>query len=53
MYLARSVTCKVKTLALYGLIFTVLGFGFLWFNFYLDFVAQNTIKKPLLSPVVA
>ena len=34
-------------LALYGLIFTEFDYGFIWFNFYLDFVAQNTIKNTL------
>ena len=49
IYLASSVPCKVKALALlYGVIFTVLEYGF-----YLDFVAQNTIKKPASSPVTA
>ena len=27
--------------------------GFIWFNFYLDFVAQNTIKNPGSSLVTA
>ena len=45
IYLGSWVPCKVKTLALYGLIFTVFDYGFIWFYFYLDFVAQNTIKK--------
>ena len=35
-----------KSSALYGLRFTVLDYGFILFNFHLDFVAQNTIKKP-------
>ena len=47
----------VKTLLykndLYGLIFTVLEYGFIWSNFYLDFAAQNTIKKPASSSVIA
>ena len=42
IYSASSVPCTVKTLVFYGLIFTVLGNGFIWFNFYLDFLAQNT-----------
>ena len=37
-YLASSLPCKVKTLALYGLISTVLDYGFIWFNFYLDLI---------------
>ena len=36
-------------LPIYGLILTALDYGFIWFNFYLDFVAQSTIKKPTLS----
>ena len=40
-------------LALYGLIFTVLDYGFKWFNFHLDFVARDTIKKLVSSPVIA
>ena len=38
-------------LVLYDLTFTVLEYGFLWFNFYLDFEAQDTIKKPTSSSV--
>ena len=37
-YLENSVPWDVKTLSLYGLIFTVLDYGFIWFNFYLDFL---------------
>ena len=48
-----SVPWKVKELTSYGLTFTALDYGFIWFNFYLDFVAQNTIKKPASSPVIA
>ena len=43
----------VKALTLYGLIFTALDYVFILFNFYLYFVAQNTIKKPASSPVIA
>ena len=53
IYLASSAPCKAKTVALYGLTFTVLDYGFMWFSFHLDFVAQNTIKKPASSPVTA
>ena len=46
IYLASSVPCNaLKMLALYGLIFTAFDNGFIWCNFYLDFIAQNTIKK--------
>ena len=53
IYLTSTVPCKVEKLAFYGLIFTVLHYDFVWFNFYLDSVAQNTIKKPASSPVTA
>ena len=46
-----NLPCTVKALVLYDLIFTVLDFGFRRFNFYLDFLAQNTIKKPASSSV--
>ena len=45
-YLASSAPCKAKAQALYGLTFTALDYGFIWFNSHLDFVAQNTIKRP-------
>ena len=53
IYLPSSVPCKVKTLALNGLTFTVLDYDFIWFNFYWDFEAQSTIKKPASSSVTA
>ena len=40
-------------LALYGLIFTILDYSFIWFSLYLDFVTQNTIKKTVSTPVIA
>ena len=40
-------------MALSGLIFIVLDYGFIWFNFSLDFVMQNFIKKPSSSLVTA
>ena len=40
-------------LALNGLIFTELDYGFIELNLYLDVVEQNTIKKPTLSSVTA
>ena len=52
-HLANSVPSWVKRLALSGLIFIVLEYGFIWFNFYLDFVMQNFIKKPSSSLVTA
>ena len=44
---------KGKVFILYGLIFTGLDYGFVWFDFYLDFVVQSTIKKPASSSVTA
>ena len=40
-------------LVLYGLIFTILDYSFIWFSLYLDFVTQNTIKKTASTPVIA
>ena len=52
-HLANSVPSRIKRLALSGLIFIVLDYGFIWFNFSLDFVMQNFIKKPSSSLVTA
>ena len=38
-YWANLVPFKVKILLFYGLIFTELYYGFIWFNFHLDSVA--------------
>ena len=46
-----NLLCRVRALFLYDLIFIVLDYAFRWFNFYLDFLAQNTIKKPASSSV--
>ena len=35
-----------KKVALHGLIYTVLDYSFIWFYFYLNFEAQNSIKNP-------
>ena len=43
----------VKTLDLYGLVFTVLDYGFIWFNFYSDFAVQNSTKKRASLSVAA
>ena len=40
-------------LDLYGLIFTVFEYGYIWFNFHLDFATQNTIKEPASSSATA
>lgn len=42
VYIANSLPCKMKALALYGLIFTAL-----------DYVAENTLKKPASALVRA
>ena len=43
----------IKTLDIYGLIFAMLDYGFIWINFYLDLAAESTIKKPVSSSVTA
>ena len=51
--LANTLPCRAKTLVLHGLTVTVLNCGFICFKFYLDFVAQNTIRKSASSSVIA